>query len=243
MANSELEHISIIYIAVSIFCALVTLVDIFKIGRRQAMGIMDAVWPLTMLYWGPIGLVAYAWFGRTKKPVKAAAHQKSSPPHHHHHEHTSGMSHGQAGKPMWQATFVGASHCGAGCALGDFIGDWFAFGIGLTIFGSALGGTYLFAFLSAYLFGILFQYFSVAPMQGLKLKAGLIAAVKIDTLSLLAYEIGMFAWMGFRAWRFPDLRPDQWSYWFMMQIAMIIGFATTYPLNWWLIRKGIKEKM
>ncbi|WP_268811793.1 DUF4396 domain-containing protein [Caballeronia arationis] len=24
---------------------------------------------------------------------------------------------------------------------------------------------------------------------------------------------------------------------------MVVGFFTTYPVNWWLIRKGIKEKM
>ncbi|SAL05779.1 hypothetical protein AWB81_07303 [Caballeronia arationis] len=29
----------------------------------------------------------------------------------------------------------------------------------------------------------------------------------------------------------------------MMQVAMVVGFFTTYPVNWWLIRKGIKEKM
>ncbi|WP_268808273.1 DUF4396 domain-containing protein [Caballeronia humi] len=28
-----------------------------------------------------------------------------------------------------------------------------------------------------------------------------------------------------------------------MQIAMVIGFFATYPVNWWLIRKGIKERM
>jgi len=29
----------------------------------------------------------------------------------------------------------------------------------------------------------------------------------------------------------------------MMQNAMLAGFATGYPVNWWLIRKGIKEAM
>jgi Domain of unknown function (DUF4396) len=29
----------------------------------------------------------------------------------------------------------------------------------------------------------------------------------------------------------------------MMQIAMTCGFATAYPVNWGLIRRGIKEKM
>jgi hypothetical protein len=29
----------------------------------------------------------------------------------------------------------------------------------------------------------------------------------------------------------------------MMQIGMIAGFATSYPMNWWLIRAGFKEAM
>ena len=32
-------------------------------------------------------------------------------------------------------------------------------------------------------------------------------------------------------------------FWFMMQIAMWAGFATSYPVNWWLIKKGLKEAM
>ena len=27
----------------------------------------------------------------------------------------------------------------------------------------------------------------------------------------------------------------------MMQLAMLPGFFTAYPVNWWLIRKKIKE--
>jgi hypothetical protein len=29
----------------------------------------------------------------------------------------------------------------------------------------------------------------------------------------------------------------------MMQIAMLAGFLTSYSVNWWLLRAGIKEKM
>jgi hypothetical protein len=70
-----------------------------------------------------------------------------------------------------------------------------------------------------------------------------IAAIKVDTLSLLAYEIGMFIWMAGASRIYPQLRPTSPSYWLMMQIAMLIGFATTYPVNWWLISRGTKEKM
>lgn len=29
----------------------------------------------------------------------------------------------------------------------------------------------------------------------------------------------------------------------MVQVGMLIGFATAYPMNWWLIRRGLKEAM
>jgi hypothetical protein len=207
-----------IYGPLSIAAALLVVIDIFWIGRRQKMAIMDAVWPLSALYWGPPGLLFYGWFGRARQ---TGSHEP----------------------PMWQAVFKGAAHCGAGCALGDFLGDWLTFGTGFALFGSRLGGDYAAAFVLAYLFGIVFQYFSVAPMRGLGVRDGLTAAIKADTLSLLAYEVGMFAAMGARAALYPQLRPTVWSYWLLMQVAMVIGFATTCPVNWWLIRRGVKERM
>jgi hypothetical protein len=33
------------------------------------------------------------------------------------------------------------------------------------------------------------------------------------------------------------------EFWFATQLAMMAGFATAYPVNWWLIRPGIKEAM
>ena len=36
---------------------------------------------------------------------------------------------------------------------------------------------------------------------------------------------------------------DSWEFWFAMQIAMICGFVTSYPTNWYLISAGIKERM
>lgn len=39
------------------------------------------------------------------------------------------------------------------------------------------------------------------------------------------------------------LHPDSPVYWFIMQIGMVIGFATSFPMNWWLIKCGLKETM
>ena len=50
-------------------------------------------------------------------------------------------------------------------------------------------------YIFAFAFGIVFQYFAIAPMRGLRLPAGHVAALKADTLSLTAWEIGLFGWM------------------------------------------------
>ena len=75
------------------------------------------------------------------------------------------------------------------------------------------------------------------------------AAIKADTRSLTAWQIGMYGLMGlahFELWgRAPGKppEPNDAEFWFVMQIAMLCGFATAYPVNVWLIRKGIKERM
>ena len=104
-------------------------------------------------------------------------------------------------------------------------------------------------YLFAYAFGILFQYFTIAPMRDLSIGQGIVAAVKADTLSLTAWQVGMYGFMAF-AYFFvfqtvigTKLETDTVEFWFMMQIAMLFGFLTAYPVNWWLIRTGVKEKM
>ena len=55
----------------------------------------------------------------------------------------------------------------------------------------------------------------------------------------------MYGWMALVRFAIfgRDLPKSSPVFWFMMQIAMFLGFATAYPVNWWLIRRGIKEKM
>ena len=82
-------------------------------------------------------------------------------------------------------------------------------------------------------------------MRNLGFGEGIREAIKADTISLVAFEIGMFAWMTLTTKVFfaHPLQPNSFVYWFMMQIAMIVGFLTTYPANWLLIRRGVKTEM
>ena len=94
--------------------------------------------------------------------------------------------------------------------------------------------------------GLMFQFFAIAPMRGLGFRAGIKAAAKADILSLSAFEVGPFGWMALMSFVFfpdPHLTPVTPVYWFLMQIGMIIGFATSCPANVWLINRGIKEAL
>lgn len=53
------------------------------------------------------------------------------------HEGHTHMIHSK--KPFWKSIFVSATHCGAGCEIGDFIGEWLVFLVlsGITIAGNS----------------------------------------------------------------------------------------------------------
>jgi hypothetical protein len=97
----------------------------------------------------------------------------------------------------------------------------------------------------AYAFGIAFQYYTIKPMRNLSVGQGLWAAVKADTLSLTSWQVGMYGWMAIATFAIfgHELEKTSPVFWFMMQIAMLAGFFTAYPTNWWLLRRGIKERM
>jgi hypothetical protein len=101
-------------------------------------------------------------------------------------------------------------------------------------------------YILAWTIGIVFQYFTIAPMRGLSLFSGIWAAIKADTLSITAWKMGMYGFMLLTSFVFflhPHLKPNRAGYWFMMQFAMIAGFVTAFPMNWILGKTGLKEAM
>ncbi len=116
----------------------------------------------------------------------------------------------------------------------------------MVIAGETFGTRLIFDFVLAWGFGVVFQYFTIVPMRKLSFGQGVVQAMRADTLSIVAFQIGMSVRAVLTYFAFftaPHLKPDQALFWFMMQIGMIIGFFTSYPVNSWLIRKGWKEKM
>jgi hypothetical protein len=205
------------------------------------MWIMNIVWPVSALYLGIFGLWGYFHLGRrmAKSGVRGM-------PRHEMPLQMAGHEERAERDPTWRQTAVSDSHCGAGCVIGDIISEFGLFILTWTLLGKSLYAEYFGDLLLAWLFGIAFQYFAIQPMGILSVRQRLIAAVKSDTLSILMFEIGLFGWMALTFFVFfPDspLRPTQPAYWLMMQIGMILGFFTSYPMNRWLIKAGWKGAM
>lgn len=230
MIPAWLEALSIAMLVLGGICASIIAVDEWR--HPQNMAIMNLVWPVTALF-GSVWIVwQYFAYGR---PV--------------------GNDGRRTPFPMMVAD--GTLHCGAGCTLGDICAEWLVFAVPAILvafgwgwlFSERMFAAWIVDYLFAYAFGIVFQYFTIAPMRGLSLGAGLIAAVKADTLSLTAWQIGMYGFMAvaefliFRRGFGSSMSTDTPVFWFMMQISMICGFATAYPVNWYLLRIGLKEAM
>lgn len=225
-----LVSVAWIALAVGFASAILITVDIFARGYRLTMAVMNAVWPITALYFGPAALRWYYRFGRPASRKWLHQHNRDETP----------------SKPRWATIAVGVSHCGAGCTLGDIGAEFAVAALGLSIAGTALPFEYIGDYIAAIALGLLFQYFAIVPMRGLNFRDGITAAAKADILSLSAFEVGLFGWMALMTFVFfpnPHLTPASPVYWFLMQLGMIIGFGTAWPANVWLINRGIKEAM
>ena len=208
-------------------------IGLHTMRRPQSMGIMSLVWPITGLYLGPLAVYLY----RKSLPVSTR-------------DSSSSHMHGTAQRfkntpPTLLQNLIAVFHCGAGCTLGDILAETLVPALGLA-FAGEFGTKLVCDFVLAWLIGIAFQYVTIAPMRGLSFGPGLVAAVRADTISIVLFQIGMFAWMALTHYVFfpaPPIGPGSPVFWFMMQIAMILGTLTALPANAWLIRKGWKEKM
>ncbi len=271
MAPGWLTIIAWLYLSICFVCAGAIAYDIALNHRHQQMGVMNFVFPITALYFGPLALALYWRWGRaahtTTSPSSAAgidvpvmamtsvgdpigepatkAYRLApalGPARGSESTHSIEVT-----RPNWVMLAIEVSHCGSGCTLGDVIAEFAIFALGLTIAGLTLPAEYIGDFTLALALGIVFQYFAIAPMRGLGLKDGLKAAAKADVISLTAFEIGLFGWMALMTYVFfpapHGLNPGMAAYWFLMQIGMIVGFFTSWPANIWLLNRGIKVAM
>lgn len=239
-----LHLLAALSLVVATICAIVVAID--ETRHPQHMWIMNLVWPLVSLFGSIFALWAYFRYGRlaTHHAFMEARRNDESPP-------------SKRETPFAVMVGKGAAHCGSGCALGDLIAEWLAYlapAIAVylgwkSLFADKIFAVWILDYILAFGLGVVFQYFTIKPMRSLSPWEGIVQAVKADFLSLTSWQVGMYGFMAFAHFYLfghllgVKLEVYMVEFWFMMQIAMWAGFATAYPVNWWLISSGIKEKM
>lgn len=226
-----------IYIILALLSALYLLKQVIK--HPEQMKIMNAVWVLTALWGSVLAIWAYLRFGQTN-PSKES--NNDSPKIKMAAMDGMNMNYN---RPLWEKTILSSLHCGAGCTLADLIGESIGYLILRNIPGWSIGWQWGLDYLLALLIGVGFQYAAIHKMTKLSPAATAFKALKIDFLSLTAWQLGMYCFMYVVFFVSPGviLTANQIIFWAIMQLAMLTGFVFAYPVNLILIRSGYKPSM
>lgn len=239
-----MEKLSILFIVLALISALLIFLDTRNKKFKPKMVIMTPVWVLSALWGGVIILFAYLKFGRkTSSPTKSTSTMQMNDMPNMKMDKSSVMTMTMMNesKPYWQKVALSTLHCGAGCALADIIGEIITSYIPISIIGNALFGTWVLDYILALMIGVYFQYSAIREMNNISHEDALHHALRADFWSLTAWQIGMYSLLSLVIFGFGyTTTPAQPQHWFIMQLAMIAGFAVSYPMNMLLIKLKIK---
>ncbi len=203
------------FLALSGASAAAIAYDIYARRHRHTHLAAELVWIGTALYLGPFALALYVRRGRA--PATAAQYLGRQ---------------GDTGRPPTAANVLPG---GTASAVSHVIGVPLVIASGLTIAGIDLWVMIL--VIAALAMALLFVYERAmgGPRGALApVRTALAAAV----LTVLAFDIGMGGWM--LLLHFNALMPAATaaSFWFLMQIGVVLGLMTGYPAVAWLARRN-----
>lgn len=155
-------------------------------------------------------------------------HHQQQPEEAHCHHKASAHS------PGWSTAANATVHCLTGCAIGEFIGLAIGVQLGLApMHTMALAVTL--AFISGYALTLI-----PFMRQGISLKEALKLIWLAEFISISVMEIAM---------NFTDYQMGGMSvaslaeprFWWSYGAALIAGFLAAWPVNLWLLRRGMKN--
>ncbi len=130
--------------------------------------------------------------------------------------------------------FEATTHCLIGCGFGDVLG---------MIAGTTLHLPYLQNIIVGIVAGFILGYiFGIYPLvrSGMKLFSATKIVATTETLSILVMEAGE----ALTEWHFPGLKKsglNHLRYWLGLTTSLAVGFLVAYPLNWYLVKKGVRH--
>lgn len=183
--------------------------DIYVRGRRHGTVADELVWVSSALYLGPLAVPAYATWGR------------------------AGADDAQRGIDPPRGAAVATLPGGGASAVAHLVAVPFVAAVGWTIAGMAMWPMIVVIFLLATLVLAVYERRSRTAAQGRRSTVG--AALLAAAVTVVAFDVGMVGWMVLL--HVNDLMPPatEGSFWFLMQVGVIVGLATGYPAVRWLL--------
>lgn len=130
--------------------------------------------------------------------------------------------------------FEATTHCLTGCGFGDVLG---------VIIGTTLKLPYIQNIILGIILGFILGYaFGIYPLvkSGMKLFQPTKIVATTETLSILVMETGE----ALTEWHFPGLKSaglTHFRYWAGLIVSLTVGFVIAFPLNWYLVKRGVRH--
>lgn len=187
--------------------------------NNPEMTVMKWGWILVTLYLGPVSLALYVLSCKEPAPE----------------------THGEFIKPLWKQALGSTIHCVAGDATGIVVAAAVTAALGL-----AMKIDLVVEYVAGFAFGLLvFQSLFMKDMMGGSYLKAVRHSLVPEWLSMNFMMAGMFPTMVVlmmgRDMRAMD--PTQISFWGTMSAAVGVGLLAAFPINVWLVQKGLKHGM
>jgi Domain of unknown function (DUF4396) len=195
--------------------------DQFKGGRQEkslAMKTMRWGWVLLTLYIGLFALVIYWLLHRTSARVTP------QPPE----------------PPLWEQSVESTIHCVAGDATGILLAAVVTIWLGLP-----MSLEVIVEYAAGFAVGLfVFQALCMKPSFDGSYRRAVRGTFLPETLSMNALMAGMIPVMVILMSRdMSAMEPSSVRFWGSMSLAFVVGTLMTYPVNWWLVKRGLKHGM
>lgn len=186
--------------------------------RTPAMKVMRWGWLLVIAYTGPVGLAVYLASCREPRRVR-------------HERYVA---------PLWKQSVGSTIHCLAGDATGIIAGAAVTGALGLP-----MGADLIVEYVAGFLFGLLiFQALFTKDMLGGSYGAAVRKTFLPEWVSMNAVMAGMAPIMVVLMTRNPSaMEPTTPGFWGIMSLATVLGAVLAYPVNVWLVARGLKHGM
>jgi hypothetical protein len=187
--------------------------------KNPEMTVMKWGWVLVTLYMGPVALALYIL--SCKEPAPG--------------------THEEFIKPLWKQSMGSTIHCVAGDATGIITAAAITAALGLPMWIDLIV-EYAFGFA----FGLfIFQSLFMKDMMGGSYLKALRHSFMPEWLSMNMMMAGMAPTMVVLMMG-RDMRamvPSEPLFWGVMSLGVLVGFVAAYPVNAWLVAKGLKHGM